>query len=138
MGRVLGVDLGTRRVGLALSDPGRTFGSPFATLSFSSEAKLVEEIARLCAEQAVELVVIGMPFQADGTEGEGCARARRVRDKLEARRLRTVLQDEAWTSRDAEATLRQSGKTRRNSREAVDRIAAALILKDYLESGRGS
>ncbi len=138
MGRLLGVDLGARRVGLALSDPRQTFGSPLATIPFSTEAKLVEEILGLCAKHDVELVVIGMPYEADGTEGEGCARARRFREKLDGRGLRTALQDETWTSRDAEAALREAGKTRRTSREAVDRIAAALILKEYLAGGPGA
>jgi putative pre-16S rRNA nuclease len=137
VGRVLGVDLGTRRVGLALTDPLRTFGSPFATVAFTSEADLVAKIAGLCAERDVDLVVIGMPYESDGSEGEGCARARRIQEKLAARGLRSVLHDETWTSRDAEAALREGGKTRRNAKDAVDRIAASLILRDYLEQSTG-
>ncbi|MGA2612654.1 MAG: Holliday junction resolvase RuvX [Spirochaetia bacterium] len=138
MGRILGIDLGTRRVGLALTDPLRTFGSPLATLTFVSEKALVAEITGLCAERGVDLVVIGMPYEADGSEGEGCARSRRIQERLEAAGLKTALHDETWSSRDAEAALRETGKTRRNSKEAVDMIAASLILRDYLEhSGHG-
>ncbi len=137
MGRILGVDLGTRRVGLALTDPLRTFGSPFTTLTFTSEKSLAEEIARLCAERDADLVVIGMPYEADGSEGEGCARARRIKERLEATGLSTAFQDETWTSRDAEAVLRETGKNKRNSREAVDMIAASLILRDYLQHSAG-
>ena len=133
MGRILGVDLGTRRVGLALSDPLRTFGSPLATLRFTSESNLVEQIAELCNERDVDLVVIGMPSELDGSEGTGGARARRIQQKLNERGLRTVLHDETWTSRDAEAALRETGRTRRSAKDAVDRIAASLILRDYLE-----
>lgn len=132
MGRILGVDLGARRVGLALSDPLRTFGSPLATIPFVSEKSLEEKVAQLCAEHGVDLVVIGMPYQADGSEGAGCARARRMAQRLEARGLATALQDETLTSRDAEDALRETGKTRRTAKEAVDRIAASLILRDYL------
>jgi putative Holliday junction resolvase len=137
VGRILGVDLGARRVGLALSDPLRTFGSPLATVPFVSEKTLGERIVRLCAEHGADLVVIGMPFQEDGTEGDGCARARRIAKMLEARGIATALQDETLTSRDAEAALRETGKTRRTAREAVDRIAASLILRDYLARAAG-
>jgi putative Holliday junction resolvase len=133
VGRILGIDLGTRRVGLALSDPRRTFGSPFATILFVSENSLVERILALCAEHDVELVVLGMPYEADGGEGEGCARVRKIADRLGAAGLTTAFQDETLTSHEAESSLRQAGKTRRRAKEAVDMIAASLILKDYLE-----
>jgi len=136
VGRILGVDLGARRVGLALTDPLRTFGSPLATLAFTSEADLAERIARLCSERDVDLVIIGMPYELDGRESEGCARSRRIQEKLAARGIAAVLHDETWTSRDAEASLRESGKTRRSAKGAVDRIAASLILKDYLEHAK--
>lgn len=137
MGRILGIDLGARRVGVALTDPLRTFGSPLATVTFSSERDLIERIAVLCAERDVDLVVIGMPYEPEGRESEGCARSRRIQEKLIARGIKAVLHDETWTSRDAAAALRESGKTRRNAKGAVDRIAASLILKDYLEHAGG-
>jgi len=132
VGRILAVDLGARRVGLALSDPLRTFGSPLATIPFISEKALAEELTLVCAEHGADLVVLGMPYEADGSEGDGCARARRISQRLKEQGLETALQDETLTSRDAEAALRETGKTRRTAREAVDRIAASLILRDYL------
>jgi len=137
MGRILGIDLGTRRVGLALSDPRRTFGSPLSTIPFISEKSVVEEVLRLCAERDVELIVIGMPYEADGSEGDGCARARRVSERLKERGLATAFQDETWTSREAESVLAEAGKTRRTAKEAVDKIAASLILRDYLQRPAG-
>ena len=133
MGRILGIDLGTKRVGLALTDPLRTFAFPLATVPLVSEKSIAEEILRLCAERGADLVVIGMPYEEDGGEGEGCARARRIQERLKAGGLRTAFQDETWSSRDAEAALKEAGKNRRNSKEAVDMIAASLILRDYLE-----
>jgi putative Holliday junction resolvase len=137
VGRILGIDLGTRRVGLALSDPRHTFGSPLSTIPFISERSLVEEVVRLCAERDVELIVIGMPYEADGSEGDGCERARRVSERLKERGLATAFQDETWTSREAESALAEAGKTRRTAKEAVDKIAASLILRDYLERPAG-
>ncbi len=134
MGRILGVDLGTRRVGLALSDPLRIFGSPLETVPFSSETSLVEKVTSVCVEHGVDLVVVGMPYEADGSEGKGCVRARRFAARLEAHGLKTALHDETWTSRDAEAALNQAHRNRRTALHAVDRIAASLILRDYLQT----
>ena len=137
-GRVLGVDLGARRVGLALTDPLRMISSPFATIPMGSEGELARTIARLCKEHDVSLVVFGLPLSADGSEGPGCARARRIASTLSSLDIRTDLQDESWSSRDAEEILRETGKTRRAAREKVDAIAASLILRDYLSRDSGA
>jgi putative Holliday junction resolvase len=126
------VDLGTRRVGLALSDPQRIISSPHRTIPFSSEKLIVKSLLEICAERSVTLVVIGLPVSADGTEGPGCARARRIAENLQSGGLRVQLQDESWSSRDAEDIVRETGKNRRKSKEKVDAIAASLILSEYL------
>jgi putative holliday junction resolvase len=131
-GRVLAVDLGTRRVGLALSDPLRMISSPYDTIPMDGEARLVDALTALCAAQSVALVVIGLPLSADGSEGPGCARARRLLAALEAKGIAVRLQDESWSSRDAEVILRESGKSRKNAKGKVDAIAASLILRDFL------
>ncbi len=131
-GRALGVDLGTRRVGLALSDPGRIISSPHSTIPMEGEAAVVKSLLDLCARQGVTLVVIGLPLSADGSEGPGCARARAVAAGLEAAGVTVRLQDERWTSRDAEEILRQTGKKRKTSRDKIDAIAASLILSEFL------
>ncbi|MGO9309901.1 MAG: Holliday junction resolvase RuvX [Spirochaetia bacterium] len=132
-GRALGVDLGARRVGLALSDPLRILSSPLATISMTSEHALVESLRRMYGERGITLVVIGLPLSADGSEGAGCARARRIAEALQAGGVEVKLQDERWSSRDAEEILRETGKRRRTSKEKVDAIAASLILRDYLQ-----
>ena len=138
MGRVLGVDLGTRSVGLALSDPRRIISSPLETLAMVSESALVSRLIRLCQEKDVATVVIGLPVSADGSEGPGCARARRVAGKLAEAGIHAELVDESWSSRDAEQIVREMGKTRRTAKEKVDAIAASLILRDYLEGASRS
>ena len=131
-GRALGVDLGTRRVGLALTDPGRLISSPHSTIPMEGEAAVAKSLLELCARQEVTLVVIGLPLSADGSEGPGCVRARRVAAALESAGMEVRLQDERWTSRDAEEILRQTGRKRRNSRQKIDAIAASLILSEFL------
>jgi putative holliday junction resolvase len=132
-GRILGVDLGARRVGLALTDVLQMIGSPLETIPMSSESALAERLVGVCRERAVKTVVIGLPVSADGSEGPGCERSRRMAARLAAAGLQTVLQDESWSSRDAEEALRETGKTRRRAKERVDAIAASLILRDYLQ-----
>jgi putative holliday junction resolvase len=134
MGRILGVDLGTRRVGLAITDPTRLISQPFRTVSFHSESRLVEDLARLAVEQDLERIVIGQPCRDGLPEGEICARARRLSEALSAMGVPCTLWDESWSSRDAEDILRAVGKNRRTAKEDVDRIAASLVLRDYLES----
>ena len=131
-GRALGVDLGTRRVGLAITAPGRMISSPHATLPMGSESTLVRGLRDICVERAVTLVVIGLPLSADGSEGPGCHRARRIAAALEGSGLAVRMHDERWSSRDAEQILRESGRNRRTSKEKVDAIAASLILSEYL------
>lgn len=106
--------------------------SPHSTLSISSESGLVRSLQDFCRERAVTLVVIGLPLSADGSEGPGCGRARRIAAALESPGVKVRLHDERWSSRDAEQILRESGKNRRTSKEKVDAIAASLILSEYL------
>jgi putative holliday junction resolvase len=140
-GRALGVDLGARRVGLALSDPGRIISSPHGTIPMTSEGTLIADLRALCAEHGVSLVVIGLPVSADGSEGPGCVRARRIADALHRGGVSVALHDERWSSRDAADILRQTGKSSlrskrnrrtRKSATGIDAIAASLILSEYL------
>ncbi len=134
MGRILAVDLGSTRVGLALTDPLGMISSPFDTVPFMSMSSLTERLRALCRDKAVEKVVIGLPLRDDGSEGPMGERARYLASVLSGGGLECVLWDEGWSSRDAESVLREHGKSRRTSKEKVDAVAAAIFLKDYLES----
>lgn len=128
------MDLGSRRVGLALSDPMRMIASPLKTVAFLGETRLLEDVLSLAAEQSVDLVLVGLPVREDGREGEGCLRSRRFVRRLQEAGVAAEPWDESWTSRDAEAALRSAGRIRRQSVESVDRMAASLLLRDYLDS----
>jgi putative Holliday junction resolvase len=136
------VDLGSRRVGIALTDPLRIIVAPHSTIPMTSEKALVKALSGLCAGQGVSLVVIGLPLNADGSEGPGCVRARRIADTLRADGMDVTLHDERWSSGDAERILRETGKGRRATKDrgkksrgaaiGIDAIAASLVLSDYL------
>ena len=134
MGRNLAVDLGSRRVGLAVTDPLRMLASPLSGVPYSGEEALVRDLLRLAAEKGVDRVVVGLPLREDGTEAEGCRRARRLARRLQGAGLAAVLWDERYSSREARSALREMGVSGRRAGGRVDPLAAALILRDYLAS----
>jgi putative Holliday junction resolvase len=136
MGRALGVDLGERRIGLALTDPGRTFASPLATMPFVSERKTAERLAELCRQHGADLVVVGLPLRDDGTEGGNCARSRRIVARLAALGVAAEPWDESWSTRDAAEALEGAGGGRASVRRRIDQVAAAIVLRDWIEHRR--
>jgi len=136
MGRILAVDTGTRRVGLAMTDPLKLIASPLRSISFNGTDKLVTDLLALIRAREVELVVVGLPIREDGTEGEGCLRARSLADRLREAGVQVTLWDERYSSREAESSLREMGLKRKQSIGKIDQIAAAIILEDYLRSPR--
>lgn len=131
MSRVLGVDYGTKRVGLALSDTLGITASPLATVP---RPDVVDEVKNLVKEMDVGTIVVGLPTGLSGDEGVSASEARKLADELGiAAGVDVVLVDERYTSRLAEDALLESGMKRRKRRESVDKVAAAIILQDYLD-----
>ena len=137
MTRVMALDVGERRVGVALSDAARRIAAPHDTLANRGLRRLVSRILDICRTQRVAVVVIGLPAEADGTAGSAARLPLRVAAELRAAGLATELWDESFTSATARALLAGSVSERRARRGGVlDRVAAALILRSYLESAR--
>lgn len=139
--RALGVDLGTVRIGLAVSDPSKLIASPHGTLAAGDTVaadwpqRIAAEIARVAAELAADTVVIGLPRALSGNETSGAASARRVAVALrEASDVDVHLWDERLSSVEAERILIGAGERRRKRRGAVDRVAAAIILQSWLSA----
>jgi putative Holliday junction resolvase len=132
--RVVAVDYGTRRVGLALADPLRVIAQPYGT--YAPEAAL-QVLQRLHAEEGIETLVIGWPLTEAGTEGEATRRVERFIRRL--RRLLPGVQivrwDERYTSELAKERLREVGGPRKKRRDKgrIDQMAAVIILQEYLE-----
>lgn len=135
--RLVGVDYGVRRVGLALADPLRMFAQPLG--AFSPDEAL-EKLRALHAAEGIEAVVVGWPLTEGGAEGEAVARVRPYVRRLERalRGARIVPLDERYSSARAAEALHAAGSTRKARRDKgrVDAAAAALILQDYLEEVR--
>ena len=132
-GRLLALDPGARRVGVAVTDEMRLTVRPLAPLPRGSWKKLLREIELLRAQFDARGVVVGLPLNMDGTEGAAAADARRLARNLHlSLGLPVFLQDERLTSRAAEADLRAEGLGDDALRARVDGAAAALIMSDFL------
>ena len=136
-GRVLALDLGTVRVGVAVSDELRLTVRPLPALKRTNWKQLVRDVAELCSSFDVKRVVLGLPLRLDGSEGDAATEARRVARNLGlSLPVPVCLQDERHTSSDSELRLRAEELTRDEIARRVDGDAAALILSDYLSGER--
>ncbi len=139
MGRVLGIDFGTRRVGIALSDQLRIAAHGFETISWNGDDDtfVLSRIAAIISEKEVDAIVIGKPQRTDGSESESQRKAMKFGEKLsELTGLIPVYRDERFTTVMASRYLSESGVSDRNKRKVVDQVAAEIILTEYLESHR--
>lgn len=139
VGRVLGVDVGTVRVGLAVSDPERRVATPLETLAVNGEAQgLLDVLAARVADVAdlhgCETVVVGLPRALSGRDTASTSLARRLREALTARHLVVELWDERFSSVEAERMLVGAGLRRDRRRAARDRVAATIILQGWLDA----
>lgn len=130
-GRVMGLDVGERRVGVALSDSSATLARPHSVLQRRSKAKDFAALARMVAELEVKRVVIGLPLTLEGEIGSQARRVTRYAQAL-AERLDVPIEfhDERYSTVTADALLVESGRKRR---VPIDAAAAAVILQDYLD-----
>ena len=139
MPRILAIDHGTVRIGLALSDDLELVASPLKTVSAVHEPE--REIARLVREKHVSRIVIGMPFHMNGEKGGAAERVEAFATKLGKALHHEVpidFADERLSSVEAEASLSRAGIVgKRERNEVVDQLAAVVILQDYLNSQRG-
>jgi putative Holliday junction resolvase len=134
-GRVIGLDVGERRIGVAVSDPTGTLATPHTVIYRRSKAEDFATVARLVIELEVERVVVGLPLSLNGEVGPQARRVSRYAQAL-AQRLDVPveLHDERYSTVTADALLTESGRKRR---VPIDAAAAAVILQDYLDSQRG-
>jgi putative Holliday junction resolvase len=138
-GRILAVDVGARRVGLAISDASRTLARPLETIVVTSEADAVERVARrieqLDAEdEGIATIVVGLPTSLDGTATPQTARVATFIARLSTRTpLPIATEDERLTSREAESRLAVREKDWRKRKTQIDAVAASVFLQDYLD-----
>ena len=135
--RVLGLDLGARRIGVAVSDPMGWTAQGLPTLERRSEQQVIAEIRRLVGELGVGRIVVGLPRNMDGTIGPEARKALTFGETLRASlSLPVETWDERLTTVAAHKSMREGRLSRARRKRSVDRIAAQLILQGYLDSLR--
>ena len=143
MGRIIGFDVGKKRIGVAVSDGTATLARPVGALASqaldAAVADAAKEVARLAAEDdEIEMIVVGHPRRLDGSANEMTAVAEAFAARLAERTgLTVVLQDERLSSREAESRLAVRDRDWRSRKRRLDAAAAAIILQDYLDTRPG-
>ncbi|MBN1595898.1 Holliday junction resolvase RuvX [candidate division FCPU426 bacterium] len=135
-GRVLGLDYGQRRIGVAISDPLGLTAQPLLVLG-NKRKVIMQELAALIKERQVQTVVLGLPRHLSGQEGEKAAQVRAFGSTLaQATAVEVQYLDERLTTTAAQRVLTESGMSGRKKRRVVDKLAAVLILQNWLDRRR--
>ncbi|MBM4447220.1 MAG: Holliday junction resolvase RuvX [Chloroflexi bacterium] len=133
--RILGLDVGDRRIGVAISDPGEILASPLVTITREDEQNAIDAIIQLVDQHDVKRIVVGLPYSLDGSIGE---QASKVMDFVEELSKGTSAKIEIWDERlstvAVERLLREAGNKRAGRKASRDAAAAAFILQGYLDS----
>mgnify|MGYP001003153063 FL=1 len=133
MGRALGIDFGTKRVGLALSDRSNMIASPYKTLNYVSEKDLITQLETIVTKNDIEILVLGLPINMKGEDTAQTIKVRDFKEILSALRIPIVYEDERLSSVSAiNSLMLQNVKTGHNKPE-IDKTAAAIILQQYLD-----
>ena len=134
-GRILALDLGKKRIGLALSDPLGITAQGLPTLERTNIRTDLAALQRLAADHGVTMILMGNPLHMSGHEGRQAAHAREFAERLKERTgLSVRLWDERLTTVEAQRTLKASGISIEKRARAVDRLAAVILLESYLDS----
>jgi len=135
--RVLGIDLGSKRIGIATSDRSGTIASPLTVLQRGASQRVDHDaISKLVIEEEAVAIVIGLPLNMDGSEGSAAKSAR-----MEAERMATVvnvpiyIHDERRSTVEGDRVLMERGVNAQDRRKVIDKVAAAVILQSWLDSG---
>ena len=135
--RILAVDHGEKRIGLALSDPTATIASPFKVIEHASRVMDAAQVANLAAENEVALIVIGQSYDEEGNPNLAGRRAAKFAEALkEQTQIPIVLWDESFSTQDARATRIEMGVSRKERSGHMDELAAVMILKSYLDANK--
>ena len=139
--RIMGLDYGSKTVGVALSDPLGLTAQPLETITRDSENKLRRTLARLEAivkEYQVGSIILGLPVHMDDSIGQRARKSLEFKTKLENRlKIPVIMQDERLTTAAADEVLREMDVPASERKQYIDKIAAALILKDYMTAHPG-
>ena len=139
--RTMALDVGTRTIGVAVSDPLGIFAQPVTTIQRTGRKADTLEVMEIVREREVGAIVVGLPLRQDGTEGDSAKEARRMVAAIEAslaeggHDVRVSMEDERYTTAQAERALIGGGMRRKKRKQVIDQAAAVLILQSHLDAG---
>jgi putative Holliday junction resolvase len=134
MPRALGVDLGSRRIGIALSDPKGTVATPYAVLTRTNDEEDAQAVAEIASAEGAARIIVGHPLSLDGSRGPAAQVAEAFAGKLQEAGMRVTLWDERMTTVEADKMLKARGMKGRARRGHVDKVAAQVLLQAYLDT----
>jgi putative Holliday junction resolvase len=137
--RIIGLDYGSKTVGVAMSDPSGFLASPVETIKREEEVNLKQTVRRiraLCEENEVRTIVLGLPKNMNGSLGERAEKTLAFQKRLQRDlyQIEILLWDERLTTRQAEQPMIEVGMDRKKRKQVVDQLAAVLILQSYLDA----
>lgn len=134
--RYLGLDLGTKTLGLSITDKSNTLVRPLKVLRFESEdyESVIDELKNIINENDIGLCVLGLPKNMDGTIGFAGERSISFKEILDRENIKCVLFDERLTTKISENIIHENNDNVKNTKNKIDSIAASIILEDYLRS----
>lgn len=134
MGRILGIDYGHVRMGLALTDPMKIIASAYKTLDVTSDVNTLKELEEIIKEEDVEKILLGIPMGLSGKKTKKTIEVEEFAEKLKTLGKEIVYWDESFSSVQAHQVLHKMGKKTGNNKKKIDMIAAAIVLQDYLKA----
>lgn len=137
--RILGLDLGTRTLGLAISDKTETIASFYGTIHFEEEnyEEAIEKLKKIIIDEKIEKLVLGLPKNMNNSVGDAALRCLNFKEKLEQTfHLEVDMQDERLSTKEATSYLIESDMSRKKRKKKVDSVAASIILQTYLDRKR--
>ena len=134
LGRILCIDYGTKRVGLAMSDPSQILASSFNTLTPKNKANLANSLSEIIDAESVIAMVVGMPYNMNGTQSGRTKEVKEFVNQLKKQHVLPIIEwDERWSSISAEKALIEIGQSPSRNKKRVDQVAAAFILQAFLD-----
>ena len=134
--RIIALDIGDVRIGVAVSDPTRTIATPLEVITRVGWGPDTRRIVAICEQYDTRLVLSGLPLNMDGTEGFQAQKVRGLCAQLEKAGLTVFFQDERLSTVAAEDALIEGDVSRRGRKKVVDKVAAALILQQWLDENK--
>jgi putative holliday junction resolvase len=137
--KILGIDLGTKRVGLAIADTELKIATGFGMIEYKSRTKFMEQLGQIVKNEEIGLIVMGLPKNMDGTEGNGAIKARTLAKFIKTNlQINVEMEDERLTTAQAIKELHAGHGKVGKSRGKIDMIAAIIILQSYLDSSQSN